>query len=224
MYHVCPTVSGLRTASSTCCNLRTGVHSKPVLGPAGVTTGAPESSPCSAIYASMSLSVLASATEEGGAVKSSESWTACGSCEAARFGEEVEASDSIDSERCLLRLFAGSCAVNEGELDGDGGVSIALVGCGRAAEVKTGEPLQPQHIRRVFSKSAHRRLSSGPLGQTSPSRVEYLNGHSIGCCGRCEGYKASIVRKDSSLLNKSSHYPGKRIVHVCQRRFFPRDL
>ena len=44
-----------------------------------------------------------------------------------RFGEEVEASDSMDNERCLLRLFAGSCGINEGELEGDGGVNMALV-------------------------------------------------------------------------------------------------
>ena len=56
-----------------------------------------------------------------------DGWAACGSCEAARFGEEVEASDSIDSERCLLRLVVESFGVSEGELDGDGGVSIALV-------------------------------------------------------------------------------------------------
>ena len=54
-------------------------------------------------------------------------WAAWGSSEAERFGEEVEASDSIDKERCLLRLFVGSFGVNEGELEGDGGVSIALV-------------------------------------------------------------------------------------------------
>ena len=56
-----------------------------------------------------------------------DGWAACGSCEAARFGEDVEASYSIDKERCLLRLFVGSFGVNEGELEGDGGVSIALV-------------------------------------------------------------------------------------------------
>ena len=56
-----------------------------------------------------------------------DGWAACGSCEAARFGEDVVASDSMDNERCLLRLLVGSFGVNEGELDGDGGVSIALV-------------------------------------------------------------------------------------------------
>ncbi len=55
-----------------------------------------------------------------------DGWGACGSCEAARFGEDVEASDSIDNERCLLRLFVGSFGVNVGELEGDDGVSIAL--------------------------------------------------------------------------------------------------
>lgn len=33
----------------------------------------------------------------------------------------------MDGERCLLRLFVVSCAIDEGELDDDGGVSIALV-------------------------------------------------------------------------------------------------
>ena len=47
--------------------------------------------------------------------------------EGERFGEEVEASDSIDNERCLLRLFVGSWGFNEGDVDGEGGVSIALV-------------------------------------------------------------------------------------------------
>ena len=52
---------------------------------------------------------------------------AWGCWEAERFGEEVEASDSIDNERCLLRLLEGSWMVNEEEVDGEGGVSIALV-------------------------------------------------------------------------------------------------
>ena len=91
----------------------------------------------------MSLSLFAAGAEEEGAVKSIEGWTAWGSCEAARFGEEVEASDSIDSERCLLRLVVESFGVSEGELDGDGGVSIALVGCGREEEEKTEDPKQP---------------------------------------------------------------------------------
>ena len=74
----------------------------------------------------MSLSWVV-AEKAGGAEVMSLDWRVWGSCEAERFGEEVEASDSMDNERCLLRLVVVSCAVNEGELDGDGGVSIALV-------------------------------------------------------------------------------------------------
>lgn len=44
-----------------------------------------------------------------------------------RFAEDDEDSDSAESERCLLRLFEASCGVNEGDVEGDGGVSIACV-------------------------------------------------------------------------------------------------
>ena len=74
----------------------------------------------------MSLS-WAVAEKVGGAEVMSLDWRVWGSCEAERFGEEVEASDSIDNERCLLRLFVGSWGFNEGDVDGEGGVSIALV-------------------------------------------------------------------------------------------------
>ena len=93
----------------------------------------------------MSFSAAAAAPvagKEGGTASLLDGWTACGSCEAARFGEEVEASDSMDNERCLLRLFVESCAVNEGGLEGDGGVSIALVVVvGAKAKYKNPMPL-----------------------------------------------------------------------------------
>ena len=44
-----------------------------------------------------------------------------------RLTEEDEDNDSEESERCLLRLLEASCGVNEGEVEGDGGVSIACV-------------------------------------------------------------------------------------------------
>lgn len=50
-----------------------------------------------------------------------------GSSDKERLGEDDEPSDCIDSERCRLRLMIVSCAVNEGGVDGDGGVSIACV-------------------------------------------------------------------------------------------------
>lgn len=51
-----------------------------------------------------------------------------GSCETERLGEEDEASDCMDWERCRLRVFVVSCVVKVSELDGgDGGVRIAFV-------------------------------------------------------------------------------------------------
>ena len=51
-----------------------------------------------------------------------------GSSETERLGDEEEDSESIDKERCLLRLFVVvSDAVSEGEVDGEGEVGIACV-------------------------------------------------------------------------------------------------
>ena len=75
------------------------------------------------MYASISEEPRSAGDDAG----TSLPWSDWGSSEAERLGEDEEASDCMDSERCLLRLFVVSCAINEGELDGDGGVSIALV-------------------------------------------------------------------------------------------------
>ena len=109
-----------------------------------------------------------------------DGWAACGSCEAARFGEDVEASDSIDKERCLLRLFVGSFGVNEGELEGDGGVSIALVvvvGGNLAGKQKSARP--PAHIR-------HRANNKAPIRRSSPclhilTTILFVPTHRIPC-------------------------------------------
>ena len=122
MYHVSPGTICFFIASSTYCSFCAGVRPEAEGGRA-----TPWSSPCSAMYASMSSRFVALVwfvREEGAA---SFAWADWGSWETERFGEEVEASDSIDNERCLLRLLVGSGVVNEGVVDGEGGVSIALV-------------------------------------------------------------------------------------------------